>query len=355
MKKALKLLFCLIWISMLLISCESKEASVTVTSTPGSSPQFESTTAPHIADYITMTYSQYATTDDNGAIKTQILSYEPDTKEMKKVFEFDYTAQYPLGFYDKSNERVYYTQRVDTEIDYGDQIFVRDLAEGTSIQLTESLFAVNYMIPSGNQLFFVANVKGEQAIRLGVIDLNTNAMTLWGDEDMLVEAITLDHTNQKIYVSAYSLEQRNYSQTHQDGPAGQNNFKMPTYTVYETDYDLKEKTKLFSKNYWIRMLMNTDGHVYAFCDKEYNKGQDPSTVVDYDITMKTTNETKWGTARLQRGEANYSSDGNKIYAIAIVKNKRGLHEYNVQNNTFTALFTPEDGFINNIQVVRGNH
>lgn len=339
---------CLLLIAILLISCSSKDTVSETTNTANTK-----STAP-AADYITMTYSEYATTDENGAIKTQILSYDTATKQMKTVFQFDYTAQYPLGFYDKPNQLVYYTQRVETDKDYGDQIFVRDLTSEKSTQLTDNLFAINYVIPSGDQLFFVANVKGEQAIRLGAIDLNTNKMSLWGDDDMLVEAITLDHKNKKIYASAYSLKERNYSLAHQDGPAGQNNFKMPTYSVYETDYDLKEKTKLFSENYWIRMLMNKEGHVIAFGDTEYNKGQVPSMVVDYNTVSKTSSVSKWGTTRLQRGEANYSNDGSKIYTIAIVKNERGLFEYDVKSNKFTALFTPTAGFINNIQVVKGS-
>ncbi|MFB5265795.1 hypothetical protein ACE41H_03205 [Paenibacillus enshidis] len=257
-----------------------------------------------------------------------------------------------MGYYDKANQLVYYTQRVGTDQEYGDQIFVRDLSSNNSTQLTDNLFAVNYVIPSGDQLFFVANIKGEQAIRLGSINLKTRKMTLWGDQDTLIEAITVDHKNKKIYASAYSLKQRNYSLAHQDGPAGQNNFKMPTHTVYETDFDLKEKRKLFSKNYWIRMLMHKDGHVIAFSDKEYNRG--PSTVIDFELADRSTDVSQWEAARLQRGDANYSSEGNKIYTIAIVKNKRGLYEYDVKSKKFTPIFTPEDGFINNIQVVKGS-
>ncbi|WP_233280979.1 hypothetical protein [Paenibacillus algicola] len=346
----------LLCIAMLLVSCfSSKESSSETSNTdsraPAASPEKQSP-AP-TADYITLTYSEYATTDENGAIKTQILSYDTDTKKIKTVFQFDYTAQYPLGFYDKPNQLVYYTQRVGTDKDHGDQIFVKDLLSEKNTQLTDNLFAVNYIIPSGDQLFFVANVKGEQAIRLGAVDLNSMEMTLWGDDDILVEAITLDQNNKKIYASAYSLKERQYNLAHQDGPVGQNNFKMPTYTIYETDYNLKEKTKLFSNNYWIRMLMNKEGHVIAFGDKKYNQGQVPSMVVDYDTGNKTISLSKWGTTRLQRGEANYSYDGSKIYAIAVVKNERGLFEYDVKSNQFTALFTPTAGFINNIQVVRG--
>ncbi|OWA35666.1 hypothetical protein B9G55_12225 [Saccharibacillus sp. O16] len=304
-------------------------------------------------DYVTLTYSEYATTENEGDIQTQIMSYDPATKKLEDVFAFDYTAQYPLGFYDRKSQKVYYTQKVGTDTAYGDQIFVRDLAKQETTQLTDHLFAVNYMIASGNQLFFVANVKGEQAIRLGALDLQTKKMKLWGDADMLVEAMTLDAETQKVYVSAYSLKQRNYSLTHQDGPAGQNNFKMPEYTVYETDFALEEKKKLFSKKQWLRMLMNKEGHIIAFGDQEYNKGQIPSTVIDYDLDSEKYAESKWKSKRLQRGEANYSGDARKIYALAILNNERGLVEYDTEADRFTPIFMPKEGFINNMQVVKG--
>ncbi|MFB5675401.1 hypothetical protein ACE3NQ_17345 [Paenibacillus terreus] len=356
MKKQLKTLISLLLIFVLLIACSSKEVISEDKNIQNNSPDVNSEvkiTKP-VADYITMSYSEYATTNENGEIKTQILSYDTSTKKLEKIFEFDYTAQYPLGYYDKTNQLVYYTQRVGADQEYGDQIFVRDLSSNKSTQLTDNLFAVNYVIPSGDQLFFAANVKGEQVVRLGAINLKTKKMELWGDNDTIIEAITVDHSNKKIYISAYSLKQRNYSLAHQDGPAGQNNFKMPTHTVYETDFDFKEKRKLFSKNYWIRMLMHKEGHVIAFSDKEYNKGQIPSTVIDYDLADRSTDVSQWEAVRLQRGDANYSRDGNKIYAIAIVKNKRGLYEYDVRTKKFTPIFTPEDGFINNIQVVNGS-
>jgi hypothetical protein len=234
LKKQLKILISLFLIVVLLVACSSKEAISEDKNIQNNNPDANSDvkiTKP-AADYITMSYSEYATTNENGEIKTQILSYDSSTKKLEKVFEFDYTAQYPLGYYDKTNQLVYYTQRVGADQEYGDQIFVRDLASNKSAQLTDNLFAVNYVIPSGDQLFFAANVKGEQVVRLGSINLKTKKMQIWGDNDAIVEAITVDHNNKKIYVSAYSLKQRNYSLAHQDGPAGQNNLKMPSEIKY---------------------------------------------------------------------------------------------------------------------------
>ncbi|GGO01015.1 hypothetical protein [Saccharibacillus kuerlensis] len=354
MKRVLK--FLILLLLFFLVACTSKNDNLETTNKikSDSAANKETRSTAPTTDYVTLTYSEYAASDDSDAIKTQVLSYDSSTKKTEKIFQFDYTAQYPLAFYDKPNQLVYYTQRVGTDKEYGDQIFVRDLSKKKTSQLTENLFAVNYVIPSGDRLFFVANIKGEQAIRLGAIDLKTKKITLWSNDDTLVEAITLDHNTEKLYVSAYSLKQRNYSLAHQDGPVGQNNFKMPTYTVYETDFDLKEKKKLFSKNYWIRMLMNKKGHVIAFSDKEYNKGQVPSTVIDYNLKKGTSSESTWGTKRLQRGEANYSQDESKIYTLAIVNNQRGLFEYDVKKNKFTAIFKPKEGFINNMQVVKGS-
>ncbi|AKG37344.1 hypothetical protein [Paenibacillus durus] len=334
MNKHLKISIFILLMAMLLLSCSSNGKS-------------------YSADYISLTYSDYATTNTNGKIKTQILSYDSSTKKVEKIFEFDYTAQYPLGYYDKPNQLVYYTKRVGDEKKYGDQIFVRDLSNNKDIQLTDNLFAINYIIPvATNKLFFVASLKGEEVLKLGSINIDTKEMSFWGDNDTIIEAATIDKKNKKIYVSTYSMKERNYSLTHQNGPVGQNNFKMPKYTVFETDYNFKNNLKLFSKNYWIRSIMTNDNYVIALCDKQYNDAEVPSTVISYDLADHSIDTKLWKGARLQVGDANFSFDGTKIYTISVVNKKRGLYEYNMNTQKYTPLFIPDKGFINNIQVVK---
>jgi len=300
-------------------------------------------------DYVSITYSKEAEGSDD--IKTQILSYDCNKKKIQEVFEFEYTSQYPLGYYDRKNELVYYTKRVKNKEEYGDQIFVTDLSNHKELQLTDNLFAVNYVIPSENKIFFVGRPKHSEVVKLGSIDKNTNQISYWGDGDTNVEALTVDEKNKKVYISAYSEKERQYNVTHQDGPVGQLNFKMPLFTVYEINYTFENTQKLISKNMHIRTIMNNKDSIFALCDEKYNDDA-PSILCTYNLLTKEETETAWEKERLQVGDANFSSDEKSIYGISKVGDGRGLFKFNMNTRSYEKLFVPKDGFINNVQVIK---
>jgi len=307
-------------------------------------------------DYISITYSDYATDKTDDKITTQIWYYDCLTRENKRVFEFEYTTQYPLGYYDRKNQLVYYTKRIGDDKKHGDQIFVTDLSNNRETQLTNNLFAVNYIIPAQEEVFFVARPEGGNVIKLGSIDKKTNKISYWGDDDTEIRTMTVDTQKKKIFISTYSIKELRYNLAHQDGPVGQNNMKMPKYTVFQTDYNFQNTKELFSEYMCIRTLMTDGENLVALCDKKFNDPA-PSTVDYYNLKTNAKVQKDWDAERIQVGDANYSSDGNKIYAIASIDNKRGLYEYSLKTMTFTPLmFTPliihEGGFINNIQIVR---
>lgn len=313
-------------------------------------------------DYVTLTYSRNVTDDINSPIVNEFLYYDNVTQEISKVFETEYTSQYPLGFYDKKNNLIYYTKNANlsTENDLsGDQIFVTNLNDGTETQLTDDLFAVNYIYALDHQVFFVARPISSKVLKLGLLDKSTGKISYWGDEntieDINIEAMTVDNKNKRIYISAYSNSERRYNVMHQDGPAGQNNFKMPLHTVYETDFSFEHTRILLSEHEWIRTLMTKNNFVIALSDQQYNDAATPSSLIQYDLLNDSMTKQIWDTHRLQVGDANYSSDGTKIYTITIVNNKRGLYEYDLETKQFKELFTPQDGFVNNIQVVKGGN
>src|SRR5690606_6194782 len=287
-------------------------------------------------DYVTFTHSRYVTNDPNSPIVNEFWYYDSGVQEIKKIFEIEYTSQYPLGHYDKANNLIYYTKStpMDTTADlFGDQIFVTDLNTNEEKQLTTDLFAVNYIIPVEEHIFFVARPQDSNVLRLGSINRNTGEISYWGNKDtindVIIETISVNQYNRKIYVSTYSDAERNYNLMHQDGPAGKNNFKMPLHTVYEIDYAFEHSKPLYSENEWIRMILTSDQAVTALSDTQYNEAAVPSTVIQYNVVDDTLEKGKWDTFRLERGDANYSSDGEKIYAIATINQKRGLYEYSL--------------------------
>lgn len=204
----------------------------------------------------------------------------------------------------------------------------------------------------GDQVFFVGRPQDAEVLKLGYKNKKTGEISYWGDEDTIIEAMTVDQTHKRIYVSAYSEKERKDNVMNQNGPTGKNNFNMPLHSVYETDYSFKSTRKLISEHEWIRTIMTNGDNVIVLSDKEYNHPGTPSNLIQYNLSNDTITKSTWKEKRLQVGDANYSSDGSTIYTISVVNNKRGLYAYNIETNEFTEIFIPESGFINNIQVVR---
>ncbi|WP_312810191.1 hypothetical protein [Sedimentibacter sp.] len=304
---------------------------------------------PPINNYISITSSKENI--DTGKITTKIMVYDIKTKSTEEVFQFEYSAQYPLGYYDAKSKSVYYTKRISIGENIGDNIFVFDLKTSQERQLTKDLFAVNYIISDGDKIFFVGRPNGSQVLKLGVIDLKTNSISYWGDEDTNVEAITIDRKQKKIIASTYSERERVYNVTHQDGPIGQDNMKMPTHTVYEIDYSFENTNKLFEEALWIRAVMVHDSDVYALCDQKYNNSAEPSTLYRYNRNEKIIYTSEWNTHRLQVGDAGFSSDGHHIFSISSVDKQRGIYDFDLITGEVYPIMIQTTGFINNIQVV----
>lgn len=304
-------------------------------------------------EYVTITYSRNISDDVNSPIVNEFWHYDTTTLKKTKVFETEYTSQYPLGFYDEKNKRIYYTKRLDSKNSIaGDQIFMTDLNTHRETQLTDNLFAVNNLYAVNNLVFFVAKPIGASILKLGLLNIENGEINYWGDEDKSVAALTVDKVNKRIYLSTYSEKERKYNLLHQDGPVGQNNFKMPVHTVYETDFSFKHTKELFTEEEWIRTILTKDNYIIALSDKEFNTQEIPSNITKYNLSDNSLSKSKWNTHRLQVGDANYSYNGNEIFTISTIGNKRGLYSYNVKSNEFIEIFTPETGFVNNIQVVK---
>ena len=311
-------------------------------------------------EYISLSYSLYDNPDDEFDIGTQIYHYDIGTDEVKKVFRFEYTSQYPLGVYDKKENVVYYSKRVDDDVYKGDQIFKYYIDTDKEEQLTTNLFAVNYIIPFCNRVYFVGVEKNSSILKLGFIDQITKEIAYWQDDgDTTIETFVVNNVNNKIYISAYSNAEMDYNLQHQSEIPGQENFTMPRHTVYETDSNFSETRKLFSEEHmWIRMLLTNDTKILALCDRMYNK-EELSKPIYMDTASNEFLDFEIPPYRIQRGDANFSADGKGIYTLSDVYSitndgveNRGIYYYDLETKIYTPLLIQTDGFINNFTVIK---
>lgn len=330
---------------LILTGCSHKQQSKEITMSK------KNTVNEKESEYITMTVTGHnnGVNADDG-MTVQIWYYEPKTSKASNVFNFEASAQYSLGYYDKKNNLVYYVKRIYIKDTYGDQIFVKNLKDNTEKQLTTNLFAVNHIVALDTKVYIVACEKNERVDKLGCIDLKTGVITFWKDDnDTSIRSISVNKQKEKIYVSTYSMIERDENTLNQKN----DDLKIGLYKLYQVDFDFKTSKVLYSDNVLMLHTMTYDNTVTALCDKKIFS-KDPPDVVTYNTETKKSSISKWNAIRFRSApSADYSYDGKKIYGISIVDNVRGLCEYDVETKKMKLLLTNKEGFfINNIYVVK---
>lgn len=298
------------------------------------------------SDYISITLTTY-NKDDTEEMTTSIYQYSLQDKETKKIFDFPYTAQYPLGVFSEKDNSVYFTKRDNQK---RDQIFQYKLGVDKEYQLTSDLRAINQIIPTKEALFFVASI-ADNVLRLGSYNKDNQSVRYWGDEDINVETITLNPETQKIYISgfSYSADRGNIEKQF---VSDDNVYSTPLFVVYETDFNFKETKELFSTDSWIRLLLmnKSNNSLVAIYDKEYNS-PDPSKAVTINLETGETKDYKLPKERVQVDGGGFSSDGKEMYGTFILEDQRGIYSYEVDSQKYSPIFSSKDGFINNFQII----
>lgn len=107
---------------------------------------------------IAVTHYNDQMSPENG-MTTTILekTSEGDLEEAGSV---PYTSQYPLAVYDASEKIIYYSA-VDETGKY-DQLWKYNRDTRLAEKLTDSLFAINYIIPRQDDIFMIATERGER-------------------------------------------------------------------------------------------------------------------------------------------------------------------------------------------------
>lgn len=217
----------------------------------------------------------------------------------------------------------------------------------------DNLFAINYIIPTKDKVFFAACKKGDVNVCLGSYDKLTGEIKYWRDDkDTNIENMCVNQKTGKIYVSVYSEKEDRYNLQHQ----GNDNFVIATHSVWELDFDLENEKKLFSlPNRWIRMILINDSKLLSIYDKKYNDSSTPSENLYLNLDTNIKENFTLPDYRIQKGDGAFSRDGENMYILTMLADdkERYLYKYNIAEKSFELLFKVDDEFINNIQLIRG--
>lgn len=302
-------------------------------------------------NYISITETRNVESNAEGnELVVSLYTYMLSNGKIDKVYEFPFTAQYSLGVVDLFSNCVFYTQNVNNQ---GDQIFLYDLSNKQTKQLTSNLFAVNYLIPTKDFLFFTAASQNAGNVSLGCYNKRTGALSYWGDDgDTNVECMSINRETEKIYVSVYSDAQDRYNLLHQTNDS----FKIADHSVWELDYSLKEQKKLFTlPESWIRMLIPNEKNLVVVYDLKYNASEIPSNYFIYDVRSGERSDFPAPAYRIEKGDAAFSPDHKDLFVLSKLPQDtyRNLYQYNLEEKSYSLIFqATDDSFINNYQVIK---
>jgi len=156
-------------------------------------------------NFISLTITHNVISDDNF-LESDSCILNLKSKDIETVAKIKHNAQFSLTYYDNQANRVYYSTNTDKNRNGGDQLFSYDLYSKQSKQLTDALYAINYIIPMiGGNLFIITAKEGNHNISLGYYNVSIEEFVdLEWDNDFFVSIGRRDPKTNNIYVSGYS-------------------------------------------------------------------------------------------------------------------------------------------------------
>ena len=282
-------------------------------------------------DYITFTL----TIDVNNELLSEIYQFNLSDEKVIKIAEIPYTSQYPLTVYNKKNDIVYYTAK-DNSGNF-DQIFSYNVKTKKITQLTDSFYAINYIIPFDSQIFIAGASKNKDNIVVTpyIYDLENNELKDIGwDNDFNISLVNFNPDSNEFIVSGYSLSKNLENITNQ-----QNNIPYIEPTNYIFSINKGEHSLVYETQEFIKSVAINNKN-YFFADNKQNLFK---LNLNRNIQKILLNDIKFETIIY------ITEDNNTIYYLY----DKEIHKFNIIKNIDTVIYNDkrEKCKINNAMIL----
>lgn len=151
-------------------------------------------------------YFSFTSTIQSGdKLISTVNELDINTGKNKEIWSHEYFSQYPLMVYDKQFNRVFYSQRTDNK---QDELFVYDLVKKQSQQITQGVFAINYILPIDENTVYISGVLATTkylAASLYNVNLHSGEIIpLIDNDDIHVREIYSTNFSNHLFYSHYS-------------------------------------------------------------------------------------------------------------------------------------------------------
>lgn len=295
--------------------------------------------------YLSITFTH--TTNQEDQFTMDNYAYDFQNKEIKKIASFDYNAQYPLTYYDRENNKVYYTKR--TSDSHSDEIYVYNCDAKESVKISNGIFAVNSIFKISKEKLLAVAVGDElDNLFFYEIDLTHNTvkrMKMDGIDikDFNVIANYYNNEDNSLYFAGYSYANE-YKLRDDYNNELIDDYEV-TYFIYKYSFGKKQLTKVIEKpGLGINSLVAGNGKIYFYCRGIYAK--EVGTYA-YDLKSKKTQVIK----ELEDIYQLVSYDDTQDEILYIANEYRGssaLYKMNSKTHTKEQVFHESvEGQINN--------
>ena len=301
--------------------------------------------------------------DMSGEMLSDIRILDLDsTGNIKNTLVLEDYPQHSLSVYDRQNDLIYYSERVyDDDNDYGDQLFSYSRETKESVQLTDNIYAINYIYPVGDYVYMLGAMQGTHYLTIIKFDLNTKELSVFdNDGKWNFDLLVYDVYGDRLYATACDVkEQEDCTEAYNSRPEEEedDNFIPPDYTVFEFGNDFyNPKQILHTENKYIRRIGATSENKLFVTFADTLPVMNPTYESHYlDLkTNKLEDAPDIDNAAYVTEFVYFFHDDSKIYFIGAdpESDTRGLCSYDTESKTVKLLYKSDVGYINNCSMLK---
>ncbi|WP_353096587.1 hypothetical protein [Tissierella praeacuta] len=245
-----------------------------------------------------------------------------------------------MGLYSKADGCVYYSAK-DNDVS-GDQLFAYHISDNKVERLTDSLFAINYILPRKEDIILASYDKKRKELKF-----------ISEDDDINIECIGFDNSNGEKYYTAEYSEKEDFENRDNFNTRKVKSHVAPVHSIYE--YDNNEKTLIYkTDNKMISAITANENYVLW---KEYNESfLGPFTLKMLDLETKGIEEINIdGIGTVSELSLNPQNTGFYFSGVLEGEEKRGIYYYDLNTETIEeAIRQGQNEFINNFMMMKSN-
>lgn len=282
--------------------------------------------------YISFTASMQK---DENTIETSIYSFDMSSEKTEKIYTYENRAQYPIGVYDRKDNKVYYSQNlVEQDVLYSreDGIMVYDVETKDVSVFDDRFLTVNYIFPIDDHLFVGGELIEEikelnRGIKPYLVDKQSKDIQNydWNDE-LHIDNLGFNSATKTIYAAVVPFYQLYEQET-------------PESTMYQFDSNFEIKPiKEIGRKVVGSIIPNDDTYLYRTEDDRHFKDESDKAIYDATAPFEEYEHLM--------GRSVYYDSHNKVVFYI---DGNALRKFNLKDHEDHLLYSVDEGpsYINN--------